>query len=198
MNDRPAKEKKDLIILDFDGTIFYNDQKDFSTRMPFCDLLDAHTFFSEYTFQTGKQVNKNTEFILVTGRYRDQGLLITHLLELKNFKVKRAFFNQLEIDSFDDEESFLINYWNRKVEIIAQLKVSNEFKSIVILDDDATICSTLRNLNFEVYQAEITKDVTTHALSIVFNPLQTVLTSELPATPTLNPRRPQKEQAKAF
>lgn len=43
--------KKTLIILDFAGTIFINPSQNFSLDDPLDDVLQAHSFFSEFMFR---------------------------------------------------------------------------------------------------------------------------------------------------
>lgn len=147
----PDREKNRLIILDFDGTIYHNPTNNFSVDIPLDDILDVHSFFAEFIYQTGRIVLKETEFILITGRHETQkSLLMPYLKKLKGYKIDLVYFNQMEHSTMIDESSFLIMYWTAKVEIINQLRLSGEYKSIVVIDDDI-ICSMLQKLNFEVY-----------------------------------------------
>ena len=43
--------KKTLIILDFDGTIFINLSQNVSIDVPLDEVLQAHSFFSEFMFR---------------------------------------------------------------------------------------------------------------------------------------------------
>lgn len=63
----PDREKNNLIILDFDGTIYHNPTNNFSVDIPLDDTLDILSFFAEFIYQTGRIVLKETEFILITG-----------------------------------------------------------------------------------------------------------------------------------
>ena len=75
--------------------------------------------------------------------------------------------------------SLIIKYWTIKLELINQLRLSREHKSIVVIDDDDILCSMLQKLNFEVYRAEITKNVPTQTHSVKFSPPQIHLMTEL-------------------
>lgn len=94
--DKLQLGKKDLIILDFDSTIYHN-----------------LSVFSTYKYSIP------------------------------------------EINSIYRENSFLIEYWARKVEYINNLHNSNIFRSITIIDDDEVICTMLKNLQYTTIQAEI-------------------------------------------
>ena len=53
--NRLDHNNKDLVILDFDGTIFYNPKEDFSIDIPLYNIIDANTFFNEFTFTPIKE-----------------------------------------------------------------------------------------------------------------------------------------------
>jgi len=178
-NQKQDQEKKNLVIIDFDGTIFYNPTNNFSLNMPLNHALDAYSFFNEFTFQTNKNLSNNAEIILVTGRHKDQETVIRDLLELKGYKFDQYFFNQMDRTTVIDEKSFLIKYWTAKVKLINEFRLNNEYKSIVIIDDDTIICSMLQKLNFEAYRVEINKESLTQTLSIAFNSPQKRLMTEL-------------------
>lgn len=164
LDKKPTKKR--LIILDFDGTIFFNSSQNFSVAIPLDDVLNAHLFFSEFMYQTGILILNNTEFILITGRHCDQKEVISHMLELKDFKIDHAYFNQMNRKTVIDESSFLIKYWIGKVELINKLRLSNEYKSIIVLEDNSIICSILEKLNIRVYKAQITKHDSTQTLYV--------------------------------
>ena len=52
-------------------TVFL-EEKDFSVNVPLGDFLKARHFFSEFAYQSGVLVSKDTEFALITGRHQDQ------------------------------------------------------------------------------------------------------------------------------
>jgi hypothetical protein len=136
-------------------------------------------------------------FILATGRSYAQQPFILNLLEEKGFRIDQSFFSQMSSDKPMDETSFMIEYWTAKVRLINQLKLSNEFESITIIDDDGVICSMLEKLNFEVFRAEISRNRFSNALEISFNPPQKRLMTELQTTlkhqPYLEKRRAEVE-----
>lgn len=125
-------------------------------------------------YQTRTVILKDTEFILITGRHCDQKAVICYMLKLKGFKIAQAYFNQMERRTVIDENSFLLKYWTAKVKLINQLRLSNEYKSIKVIEDDSIICSMLEKLNFEVYKAQIQEDY-----SITFTPPQKRLMTDL-------------------
>jgi len=190
--NKQAQEKRDLILIDFDKTLFYNSFNNFSLNIPLDDIIDAHTFFSEFMYQTGILVSKRTKFILVTGRSESAKNLIIPYLQLKGYRFAEHYFNQMSSTSELDESTFMIKYWTAKAKLINQLKLSNEYKSVVVIDDDQVICSMLAKINIKVYRAEITKDILTQTLSVAFHHPQNLLMSELQAI--LKPHQEQMEQ----
>ena len=187
--NKQQDQKKDLIVIDFDKTIFYNPTNNFSIAIPLGDVLDADQFFSEFTYQTGNLIPKDAKFILITGRHCDQEAVISHMLELKGFKIDQAYFNQMDRKTVIDESSFLIKYWIAKVELINDLRLSNDYKSIIVLEDDPIICSMLEKLNFRAFKAQITKHDSAQTLSITFSPPQKRLMSGLQDSLKLSKRQ---------
>lgn len=177
--NKQQDQKKDLIVIDFDQTIFYNPTNNFSVAIPLDDVLNAHLFFSEFMYQTGNLIPNNTEFILITGRHCDQKEVISHMLELKGYRIDHAYFNQMDRKTVIEESSFLIKYWIGKVELINKLMLSDKYKSIIVLEDDPLICSMLEKINIRVFKAQITKHDYTQTLSITFNSPQKRFMSEL-------------------
>jgi hypothetical protein len=174
--------KKRLIILDFDGTIFFNPSQNYSVDVPLSNLLQAHHFFSEFTYQSGVLVPKNTEFVLITGRHKNQEEFILYLLRAFGYKIDRAYFNQMERNTRISENDFLIRYWTEKVKLINCIREGNDYSSIIVIEDDNIVCSMLRKLNFEVYQAKIAKQSFSQPLSISFNRLDSLLATKLQNT----------------
>ncbi|TKJ18432.1 MAG: hypothetical protein CEE43_17950 [Promethearchaeota archaeon Loki_b32] len=156
--------KKDLIILDFDSTIYHNPSQDFTININFNNILPANYFFSELAFQVPlfSAINfaHNTKFLLLTGRPLRQKEIILELLSMKGYKIDLSVFSTYKysipkINSIYRENSFLIEYWAKKVEYINNLHNSNIFNSITIIDDDDVICTMLKNLKYTTIQAEI-------------------------------------------
>jgi hypothetical protein len=155
MNEKDQDhELKHLVILDFDGTIFFNSNHNFSIDIPLGDVIDAHSFFSELTYQTGRFIPKNAEFILITGRNQFQKHFIIELLKAKGYKIDQAFFSQTQRTEVMDESTFLIEYWTAKAKLINQLSKDNRYESIIVIDDDPIVCLMSERINLEVYQAE--------------------------------------------
>ena len=133
---------------------------------------------------------------MLTGRSESTKNLIIPYLKLKGYKFAQYYFNQMSSTSELDESTFMIKYWTAKVKLINQLKLNNDYKSVLVIDDDSVICSMLHKINIEVYKAELNKDIATQTLSIAFHPPQRLLMSELQAI--LKPNRDQEEQVVDF
>jgi len=186
---KPDQEKKDLVILDFDGTLFYNPESDFGFYIPINRVLDAYTFFSEFIFQTSKEILEDFEYILITGRNEAQEGVITHLLEVKGYRIDQSYFNQGKRTENIDEKTFMLKYWNGKIKLINEIKSSNRYNSIIIIEDDYVLCSALKKLGFTVFQAQITKNNSNQALEVKFSTPQTTSMTELDTI--LNTRKKQ-------
>ena len=85
----------------------------------------------------------------------------------------------------------MVKYWNGKIKLINEIKSSNRYKSIVIIDDDKIICSALKKLGFTVYKAQITKNNSNQNLTVKFSTPQERSMTELDTI--LNPRRSQNK-----
>ena len=178
-NQKQDQEKKDLIVLDFDGTILYNPHQDFSINIQLDHVLDAYTFFNEFMFQTNEIVLHNSEFVLITGRHQNQSEIITHLLKMRGYRIDQCFFNQMDRATPIDENSFLIKYWTAKAKLINELRLNDRYKSITVIEDNDIICSMLKKLGFTVFKAQITKNEANQSLSIKFSPPQARFMTEL-------------------
>lgn len=87
----------------------------------------------------------------------------------------------------DDENSFLIKYWTAKVKLINELKLTNRYNSILVIEDDLIVCSMLHKLGFKVFCTEITKNETDQSLTVKFRPPQIRYMTELETL--LKPRK---------
>lgn len=161
MNKLERKTKKELIILDFDDTIFYNPKNNFSIDINPSNIVEARYFFGEFIRQIGIFNHRNISFMLITGRDREQRDIILHHLRLKGYRIDNAIFINIynayfpnSIQYFDDN-SFMIHYWGWKAQIINELKTSNEYKSITVIDNDEIICTMLKELDINVVKAKI-------------------------------------------
>lgn len=128
------------------------------------NILPANYFFSELAFQvplfSAYNFAHNTEFLLLTGRPTRQRAIILELLSMKGYRINQAVFSTYkysipEINSKYRENSFLIEYWTKKVSYINNLYNSNIFKSITAIDDDEVLCTMLKKLQYTIIQAEI-------------------------------------------
>jgi hypothetical protein len=90
-----------------------------------------------------------------------------------------------------DEISFLIKYWTAKAKLINELRLSNRYKSITVIEDSDIICSMLKILGFTVFKAQITKNNANQSLSIKFSHPQARFMTEL--NTILNPQSKEKE-----
>jgi len=179
INRIEKKIKRELIILDFDDTIFYNPRHNFSIDINPNNIIEARYFFREFVRQIGIFDHRNICFMLITGRDREQRDIILHHLRLKGYRIDNAIFINIynayfpdSVQYFDDN-SFLIYYWYWKAQIVNELKVSNEYKSITIIDNDDSICTMLRQLDMNIIKAKI--EFFGNSLQIIFsgfNPVQ--------------------------
>ena len=147
--------KINLVILDFDGTIYNNQSKNFTIDIPIEHIIDAKKFFDELRYQTPISLTCTTEFILITGRPYSQKEAILYLLGLKGYHFQNSYFNTLDPQLKIEPNSFMIKYWEAKVSLINEIAQSGKFNSITVIDDDPIICSMLFTLGFTVYQAQI-------------------------------------------
>jgi len=115
--EKSQVNKKDLIILDFDNTIYHNSSQDFSININFNNILSANYFFSELAFQvplfSAYNLAHSTQFLLLTGRPNRQKAIILELLSMKGYKIDLSVFSTYkysipEINSIYRENSFLI------------------------------------------------------------------------------------------
>lgn len=67
------------------------------------------------------------------------------------------------------------------VKLINQLRLSNNYKSIVVINTDHIICSMLQKLNFETFHAEFARIIFTQTLFVIFHPPQKRLTTDFQA-----------------
>ena len=162
--EKSQLNKNDLIILDFDQTIYYNPSNNFTININFNNILPANQFFSELAFQvplfSAYNFAHNTQFLLLNGRPTRQKAITLELLSMKGYKIDLSVFSTYnysipKINSKYRENSFLIDYWTKKVEYIDNLHRSNMFNSITVIDDDEVICTMLKRLNYTIIQAEI-------------------------------------------
>lgn len=192
IDNKRDQEKRDLVIIDFDGTLFLNPDNNFGFYMPINRVIDAYTFFNEFMFQTNEMISENADCFLISGRIEAQEGVITHLLELNGYQFDQSFFNQGGItNNIDEKKTFMTKYWNGKIKLINEIKSSNQYKSIVIIDDDNVLCSALKKLGFAVFKAQITKNSSNQSLTVTFSTPQERSMTELNAL--LNPRRSQNK-----
>jgi len=114
-------------------------------------------YFGEFVKQIGIFDHRNICFTLITGRDREQREVILYHFRLKGYRIDNAIFINIHnfpdsIQYFDDT-SFLIYYWYWKVQIIHQFRLSNEYKSITVIDNDESICTMLRQLDKKVQKS---------------------------------------------
>ncbi len=190
IDNKIDQEMRDLVILDFDGTLYLNSDKNFGFYMPINRVIDAYTFFNEFMFQTKERISENADCFLISGRIESQEGVITHLLELKGYQLDESFFNQGSItNNIDEKETFMVKYWSGKLKLINEIRSSNRYKSIVIIDDDSVLCSALQKLGFSVFKTELTKNSSDQSLTVKFSTPQERSMTELNAI--LNPRKTQ-------
>ncbi len=153
-------KKKDLIVLDFDNTMYHNPSYDLSLDIKPYEMVRAKDFFFELFTQTQIPRVYNPYFVLITGRKEDQRGAILKSLKQKGYLINRAYFNPTDQSVFlnnkgeIDTNKFLINYWCWKCMIINELWQSGRFSSITVIDDDSVICHMLTNLNITALKTE--------------------------------------------
>jgi len=157
--------KKDLIVIDFDDTIYLNLLKNYTINIPTNHILPARKFFSQLQaqvelFSSYKFAHK-TEFILLTGRPSRQKRLVLSLLRQKGYTINEAYFSNYNfnfprLENPVGESDFLIKYWSAKVDLINKIRHSNNYNSITIIDDDIVICTMLKELKFTIIHAQLT------------------------------------------
>ena len=164
--------KKDLIVLDFDQTIYYNPNYDLSFSPKLYNVVRAKDFFFELFEQTEIPQVYKPYFVLITGRQEDQRRMVLHALKQKGYQIDTAYFNPTDQSVFlnnkgeIDPNKFLINYWCWKCMVINELKNSRDFGSIMVLEDDLTICHMLINLNITTLKTEFI--IHNNELNIIF------------------------------
>ena len=181
VNEIEKKKKKELIILDFDDTLYINLKRNYTIDINPNNILDARYFFREFVRQIGIFNHRNICFMLITGRDREQRNIILHHLRLKGYRIDNAIFINIynayfpnSIQYFDDS-SFLIYYWYWKAQIINELKISNEYKSITVIDNDDSICTMLKQLDMNIIKANIKSFRNNlHIIFSDFNPVQKI------------------------
>ena len=156
--------KDNLIVLDFDSTIYHNPSQNFTININLNKVLPARYFFCELAYQvplfSAYNFAHETQFLLLTGRPVEQREIILKILSMKGYKIDMASFSYYrysvpEINMIYNENDFLIEYWTQKAEYINNLHRSNKYKSITAIDDDEAICTILKKLDFTVIQAQI-------------------------------------------
>ena len=66
------QSKKDLILLDFDNTLYYNPQDVFSVEINFNNIIPYVDFFSEFYSQSKISLIKDRLFILIKGKKKSK------------------------------------------------------------------------------------------------------------------------------
>ncbi len=167
MNGISNYHKKDLIILDFDSTIYLNPKNDLSMNIEVNHILPANEFFSQLNTQVElfKAYNfaHHTMFFLLTRRSSRQKRLILSLLRKKGYKIVESYFsnysyNISRLRTLTSESDFYLKYWSGKVDLINKLRQSNKYNSITVIDHDNVICTMSTRLGFTVIHSQITQN----------------------------------------
>lgn len=95
ISELKRNNKKELIVLDFDDTIFFNPNDNFTIDINPNNIIDARYFFREFVSQIGVFDHRNVCFMLITGRDREQKEIILPHLRLKGYRIDNAIFINL-------------------------------------------------------------------------------------------------------
>jgi len=125
-------ELKNVLILDFDDTIYPNPTNNFSMNINSDDLLRTHSFLNhQYDFT-----------YLITGRYNQKEYLKT-LLTSVGYQVDTIIDNPIDLSRYQEKIAKIL-YRTWKVNVIFQIITRNAFELITIYDDKAEILNALK------------------------------------------------------
>ena len=69
----------------------------------------------------------------------------------------------------------MIHYWHWKTTLISELQISDEYKSIMVIDNDDSICTMLKELDFNVVKVKIVPyGNSLFPIFVNFNPVQEI------------------------
>jgi hypothetical protein len=179
---KTSTTNKKALVLDFDGTLYFNVYEDFSMNIHIGNIFEAEWFFYDMVKQTDNKDLKNTDIILVTGRPAHQQELVLNLLKQKGYNISHSYFlpEVSPLHMFHNSESiYYTYYWFWKVRVIEEIRLSDRYSSITVIDDDQVICSILNKLSFPTFQAEI--ELCSCFPRVILTQLQSKAIEELPA-----------------
>ena len=147
--------KKDIVFLDFDNTLYYNPEGTFTEDITLANIIAATDFFYEFATQVRAPSNLEPYFILATGRPESQKDLILDALHQKGYSFDKTFFSPFGRSSFPQYNPnanpvlFYLNYWQWKMYLIDMYRIATAtyFRSLTVIDDDPVLCHMLNKLN---------------------------------------------------
>ncbi|MGV9198643.1 MAG: hypothetical protein ACOC4M_07365 [Promethearchaeia archaeon] len=172
---------KYCLIFDFDGTLYYNPDHDYTDCLIKAHIFSAPYFFKRFDLRHGIDINglisgdyntpprfyyleggkhflsKDALHILITGRHRSQKEKILDVLRKKQYKFDEAFFLDIPLESYPDGASqaelntFNLHYWNYKMQIINSLNNLETVEKTILIDDDPIICELGKALKINTY-----------------------------------------------
>lgn len=159
------RTKKNVIVLDFDHTIYDNIFQDYSINIRLDSIIHASCFFSQLSEQielfSRFDFAHSTQFFLISGRSDTQKPVILDMLKLKGYHIDRAYlcnhdmFRKPHAFVDFDENLFRIRYWADKVSLICRLNSSQKYNSITVISSSDVVCTMLKELGFTVIKTEI-------------------------------------------
>jgi len=158
MMSKPTVKAKMIVILDFDGSLFYNPANNLSLHFDLRHIIDKTSFLEQFEDQTELPISESAEYILITGRHISQKEIILKMLRFKGFTFSQSFFNTLDRAFRLSEEEFMLEYWFAKVKKIMDIYRSREYSQVIVIDDDSVICQVLSKLNIPVLKMDIMPD----------------------------------------
>ncbi|MFX1458735.1 MAG: hypothetical protein ACFFBT_04645 [Promethearchaeota archaeon] len=167
MKDKNTQQKN-CIVLDFDGTLFYNPSKNFSIDIAPHNIIDAKRFFSHLFLHTEITIDKNSDFVLITGRPERQKPFILELLRQKGYKFTQAYFRTLDTSLTPiNEQAFLKYYREGKVNIISHIRERSHYDNIYVFEDDQELCYMLHQVGFKVFQVVLYSPLFKNAIELI-------------------------------
>jgi len=161
-------QRKNCIVLDFDGTLFYNPANNFSINIAPHNIIDAKRFFPHNFLHTEIIIDNSTDFILITGRPERQKPFILELLRQKGYKFTQAYFRTLDTSLAPiNERTFLKYYREGKVNLISQIRERFNYDNIYIFEDDQELCYMLHQVGFKIFQVVLYSPLFKNAIELI-------------------------------
>jgi len=128
-------ELKNVLILDFDNTIYPNPTNDFSL-----ESIDKSKILNRYVFN----VFSYDFTYLITGRYNQKNQLRNLLNNDCGYYIDTIIDNPINFATYQNLKFIDIIYRVWKVNTIFQIITRNKFNSITIYDDNGLVLNQLK------------------------------------------------------